>query len=57
MPLQLVAALYRNAERDLKAYEGKVEPILLLTMGIMLAHEAAARASMYLYGQMSAAMD
>ena len=47
----LVGALYRTAENDLKRYEGEFEHILMLTMGIMLAHGLAGRASLYLYGR------
>lgn len=47
----LVATLYRTAESDLKKYEGEFQHILMLTMGIMLAHGLAGRASMYLYGK------
>jgi hypothetical protein len=53
----LVASLYRTAERDLKKYEGEFEHILMLTMGIMLAHGLAGRASMYLYGRVYAAAE
>jgi len=53
----LVAALCRNAERDLRRYEGEFEHILMLTMVIILAHGLAGRASMHLYGRVYVAAE
>ena len=48
----LVAALYRDAERELSDFEGGVSDLFLVTLAIMLAHGRACRASMYLYGKL-----
>jgi len=47
----LVAAVYRDAARELAEYAGDVSELLMITMGIMLAHSRTSQASMYLYGK------
>jgi len=48
----LVAAVYRDAARELAEYAGDVSELLMITMGIMLAHSRTSQASMYLYGKL-----
>jgi hypothetical protein len=47
-----VAAVYRDAARDLGEYAGDVSELLMITMGIMLAHSRTSQAIMYVYGKL-----
>jgi hypothetical protein len=53
----LVAALYRDAERELLDFPEEFNDLVLVTMVIMLAHGRACRASMYLYGKLHGAAE
>jgi len=53
----LVAALYRDAERELLDFPREFNDLVLVTMVIMLAHTRACRASMYLYGKLHGAAE
>ena len=50
----LVAAVYRDAAHDLAEYAGGINKLLMLTMGIMLAHSRTCQASCYLHGKLHA---
>lgn len=53
----LVAALYREAERELLDSPREFNDLLLVTMVIMLAHGRACGASMYFYGKLHGAAE
>jgi hypothetical protein len=53
----LVAAFYRDAERDLLDFPREFNDLVLVTMVIMLAHARACQASMYLYGKLHGAAE
>lgn len=53
----LVAAFYRDAERELLDFPDEFNDLVLVTMVIMLAHGRACRASMYLYGKLHGATE